>query len=236
MSTQSAASGSRLDWNVVLAKSNFLKTPEIDSYHAQMFHGLVVQQEGRRDLIVNGTATGHLTCPSEELVVTEPLKRRLEHITSVSFSPAAISRVAFLTYMPGNFSHWDNPNYSDDGTDPERLLIQASRPHSEIGDSLPLPNLYFLEGPRLGDICAQHPTDSKLNIAIQFQHSVVELNRSVPESVLSSYELIVFGNMLLLRTGLLASIQDLIDWTYFERSEVLIDSNLALNPTSVNLA
>lgn len=234
MSTQSAASGSRLDWKVVLPKSNFLKTPEIDSYHAQMFHGLVVQQESRRELIVNGTATGHLTCPSEEIVVTELLKSRLDEKTGAIFTPAAISRVALLDYLPGNFSHWDNPNYSDDGMVPERLLVEASRPYSGIGGDLPLPNLYFLEGPKFRDVCAGHRTDTKLNIAIQFEHSAMDLKLSVPESVLSSFELITFGYMLLFRAGLLKCIQDLIDWTYFERSEVLLDSSIVTNTAPTN--
>jgi hypothetical protein len=234
MSTQSAAFGSRLDWKVVLPKSNFLKTPEIDSYHAQMFHGLVVRQESRRELIVNGTATGHLTCPGEEIVVTELLKRRLDDKTGVSFSPAAISRVAILSYMAGNFAHWDDPNYSDDGTGPERLLVEASRPYSGIGGDLPLPNLYFLEGPKFRNVCAGHRTDLKLNIAVQFAHSVMDLKLSVPESVLSSYELITLGNMLFFRAGLLEGIQDLIDWTYFERSEVLLDSSTTSNTAPTN--
>lgn len=206
---------------VVSPRTNFIGSTEIDSFHYAMFHGYLDDEEDRiggvERLVLNGSRIGHLIWPGERFVVTDEFKLILEKVHGVNFSPVKPTAASLIPFAPGDFSHWDDPSYSDSGEDPIRILLASAKPLNSLPRSFSCPNYFLLRPPKLLDVLGKYPNGSRQIHHVAPRSSAIEWDLTVcPESFVS-YPLMVAGSFLLFASGLLSSIESYIDWHFFER-------------------
>src|SRR5437868_2486808 len=61
--------------------------------------------------------------PTGTLLVTEPVKSALTVFQGIEFLPASLRLVRNIPYKEGDFSHWEDPDYMDDGEENTPLNI-----------------------------------------------------------------------------------------------------------------
>jgi hypothetical protein len=205
----------------------FYKNAWIDTFHYHMFHGHAVRT--KRDpwgayflddelthpvtLYLNTFRSNHVFQPNLNLIVSENVRDCCSGVGTFKFLEARVAGTCQIPYNEGNFSHWDDPDYQDDGERPQKMLLQSARrsknlsSHSRYFEWI---TAWLKDFPVTAD-------DPK----VQFEFpSIRERGELVlPRQALEDFRIGYLNRMYAIEDSLFRSLSDYLNFHYFVRSE-----------------
>jgi hypothetical protein len=147
--------------------SNYIDNPVIQSFHANMFHGLAERDnrefphdpkvwantESPTSLVVSRTArrVPEISQPSIHLVVSARLAKRLEDLRNIRILPIVFKRLVDVDYEKGDMN-WDEAWGDVDPRELLRTLPDVPAFHRSIG------RYYEILTWRLQDVAGRYPS------------------------------------------------------------------------------
>src|SRR6266404_7430553 len=144
--------------------SSFLRTPDIESFHYEMFHGISARGgveyprhkeyklgdalEIPLSLIKNVFRISEIFCPNTNWVVSSRVQADLRGLPNIAFSKVKFSKIVEYPYYPGDYSFKQDKAY---------LACRTSTRSEDFLKGLPTSNLkigeyHELISPRLKDV------------------------------------------------------------------------------------
>ena len=204
----------------------FLGNKSIDTFHYTMFHGLETRpgcSESYKTYFLDDIIEHplHLTLdfyrinpiiqPGVNLLVIEPVKKIITQFENISFLPVTLSKVKVIPYREGDFSHWDNPDYQDDGEGPDRLLLAGRDERKRIPF---LPQYTEVIGANSERVKKRFKAMNNFNVEFKASKKNIDIFAS-PELV-KTYPLQWQNGVFIVHDSLFQAIQEFINPTYFE--------------------
>jgi len=218
--------------HVVKRLTCFLKNDKIDSFHYDMFHGYASRDvrgherdayflgdrlEHKLNLCLNLFRINDIIEPTGTLLVTEPVKSVLAAFQEVEFLRANLRLVRNIPFMEGDFSHWNDPEYRDDGEEntPIRILLEGDDERYQFSA---LPTYYEVICANLHRLLDKYDNWQAMNCDFGLPTNSVQvpLNRLVVEK----YPIFYFGGAHIIREDIFVLLKDFFNWTYFVSVEV----------------
>lgn len=183
--------------------SNYIDNPRIDSFHAEMFHGLAERDGeeyphcpnvfaysdsfGTLTISRSGRRVPEITQPSGDFVVSESLAEKLKDVPNIRISPVAFKRLVDVEYEKGDLALGEKWGYRDPH-DLLRLLPDVPEFHETIGS-------YFeIHTWRLQDVVDRYEdaTDFALVEGMPPMDEIKSIRLS--KEMLSDYPILWFGD------------------------------------------
>jgi hypothetical protein len=201
----------------------FVKNPLIDTYHFTMFHGWAVRGSHPDEdvsyflshrlelplkLYLNTFRLGDVIQPRLNLLVRDTAIGEMRKQPNVEFLKCVTAGVCQMPYREGDFSHWDSPDYFDDGDQPRRMLLEAVQ-SPKPGEA---PTYYELICPDLDRIAG---TSRVKKVTVTFPSIKETIEIPVARAAFNQFPLIWHDGCFLFSQELFEQFQSKLNWNYF---------------------
>ena len=208
---------------IIAKKTSFINDPAIDSFHYTMFHGLVGGQNAMPTAQAQGLAIelnayriNEIIMPKVKLVVSARIKNALSEFPHLRFEAASITKIFVVPYQEGVFFHWEDPNYTDDGEGPVRV-IQSHQHREDLRDTVP--PFFEMNAPRLLDVSPAFTKLIDIDLKVGSGSVPKPFTCSLSSELLLEYPILWHSGFTIFSTQAFGSVEKTINWNYFLRAD-----------------
>jgi hypothetical protein len=205
---------------IIRKKTCFIDDPAIDSFHYLMFHGRVTNrgellplgQRPRMQLEINVYKKNDIFMPMTKLVVSDRVKSILEKMFQLSFRDIIIKKAVYIPYNDYSFTHWDDPNYYDDGEGPQRVM----RSHPDIQNVLEdMPHYYEVDYGSLSEIERRFSNLKRFEVEMETTRVTHKFIGRLSGEILTEYPLLWHDGCTVLSEAAFDAIGAYFNFNYF---------------------